>query len=587
MSASSGGLLRAARLAVSLSAALLLALPGRGAAAVATAIASGSGHTCAVDGSGGLECWGHNGSGELGDGTDDDSAVPVPVSGLGSGVASVSAGAGFTCAVTALGGAKCWGSNTAGKLGSGLGASSATPVDVAGLTSGVAAVAAGSQHACALTAGGGVKCWGWNAYGQLGNGTIGGNSGTPVDVTGLASGVVAVAAGAVHTCALTSGGGVKCWGYNVSGQLGDGTTTNQGEPVDVVGLASGVAAIDAGGHDEVVVSTYSAGTCALTAAGGVKCWGSGFGPTAADVSGLTSDVVAVSLGGEGGGIALVAGGAVLRFAQSVADPNVVDVNGLRDGIVGVTQGVRHQCALTDVGEVKCWGNDASGQLGRGTGGFATIDGGVPGCVLGFGDDDADRICESADPCAAGATFVDARRPRLTLTRVAADPTPGDDKLNLRARFALPPGVAFADLDPADEGARLTLVDPGGVLIDRVFAAGAYLGPGTAGWLRNGPGTSWRFVDATTRPVAARVTIADRSKGAPGGEVDLTIARVAETIPIVTSDLPVQAIVVLGGAPAGDAGRCAQSDFRLFNGVPANADCTFDKRETALTCRVRR
>ena len=112
-------------------------------------------------------------------------------------------------------------------------------------------IAAGHDHTCALTSAGGVKCWG----GFKGH--------TPVAVSGLASGVTAIAA-ASHTCALTSAGGVKCWGRNDAGQLGDGTTTDRDTPVAVSGLASGVTAIAAGFYH----------TCALTSAGGVKCWGS-------------------------------------------------------------------------------------------------------------------------------------------------------------------------------------------------------------------------------------------------------------------------------------------------------------------------
>ena len=103
----------------------------------------------------------------------------------------------------------------------------------------VAAVTAGNYHTCALTNGGGVKCWGLNEDGQVGDGTTT-QHGAPVDVSGLASDVVAVTAGGYHTCAVTSGGGVKCWGDNWAGQAGDETTDDRNTPVDVSGLSSGI-----------------------------------------------------------------------------------------------------------------------------------------------------------------------------------------------------------------------------------------------------------------------------------------------------------------------------------------------------------
>ena len=104
-----------------------------------------------------------------------------------------------------------------------------------GLTSSAAAVSAGNGHTCATTTGGGVTCWGGNFDGELGNGTTT-DSSTPVDVTGLASGVAAVSAGGGHTCALTTAAGVKCWGSNFGGELGNGTATNSSTPVDVMGF---------------------------------------------------------------------------------------------------------------------------------------------------------------------------------------------------------------------------------------------------------------------------------------------------------------------------------------------------------------
>lgn len=232
------------------------------------ALAAGKNHTCALTGAGGVKCWGRNEYGQLGDGTTDSRSAPVDVSGLASGVAALAAGTSHTCAVTSAGGVKCWGYNLFGQLGDGTTSDQPIPVDVSGLTSGVTALAMGDAHTCAVTDTGGVKCWGFNHLGQLGNGTTM-TSGTPVDVSGLASGVTAVAAGNWHTCALTQTGGVMCWGDNLYGALGDGTTVSRSRtPVDVSGLASGVAAIAAGGRF----------ACAVTHAGGVKCWGdNGFG----------------------------------------------------------------------------------------------------------------------------------------------------------------------------------------------------------------------------------------------------------------------------------------------------------------------
>jgi len=237
-----------------------------GLASGVTAITSGTKHTCALTTGGGVECWGQNAQGQLGDGTMEDRKVPVNVSGLEQGVVAVAAGENHTCALTNAGGVKCWGTNNRGQLGNNTVANfstpSTTPVDAVVLDGDVAAIAVGSLSTCVVTTEGGVKCWGGNSQGQLGDGTTT-DSLLPVDVSGLTGGVAAIGLGRSYACVLTEEGGVKCWGANDRGQLGDGTTTDRPTPVGVSGLESGVVALTVGAWD----------SCAVTSDGGVKCWG--------------------------------------------------------------------------------------------------------------------------------------------------------------------------------------------------------------------------------------------------------------------------------------------------------------------------
>jgi alpha-tubulin suppressor-like RCC1 family protein len=160
------------------------------------------------------------------------SAVPVDVQHFTMGAAGIAAGGRHTCGL-ASGGVKCWGADDSGQLGD-MGASGTdVPVDVYLLGAGVLQISAGGDHTCAVLSSGGLECWGSNQYGQIGS-NAGPTSNVPVDVPGLQK-VSAVSAGANHTCVI-SAGAVECWGSNGTGELGDNTTMDRNQPVAVQGL---------------------------------------------------------------------------------------------------------------------------------------------------------------------------------------------------------------------------------------------------------------------------------------------------------------------------------------------------------------
>lgn len=292
-----------------------------------------------------------------------------------TGAQTIDAGTGHTCALTQAGAVKCWGMNWSGQLGDGSTLHRLTAVDVVGLSSNVRAISAGAIHTCALTTAGAVKCWGNNNGGVLGDGSTEEHS-TPVDVVGLSGGVQAIGMGGGHSCALTIAGAVKCWGTNANGQLGDGSTTNRSVPVNVIGLSGGVKAIGVGGSH----------TCAVTTAGAVKCWGTNFNgqlgdgstihrPTPVDVVGLGSGVQTISAGGAGTCVVTDTGAAKcwgwnahgqLGDGTTTSRMLPVDVSGLSGGVQAIGMAYYDTCAATAAGAAKCWGDNSSGQLGDGT-----------------------------------------------------------------------------------------------------------------------------------------------------------------------------------------------------------------------------
>jgi alpha-tubulin suppressor-like RCC1 family protein len=222
-------------------------------------VAAGFDSSLALRSDGTVWAWGYNTSGQLGDGTTIDRTKPVKVGGL-TGVAKIAAGGEQSFALRSNGTVVAWGNNGYGQLGDGTTATRTTPVAVSGLTK-VTQIAGGSNHSVALRSDGTVMAWGYNAAGEVGDGTLT-NRTKPVKVPGLI-GVTQIAAGTGdHSLAVRSDGSVMAWGYNAYGQLGDGTTTTRTKPVTVPGLTK-VTRVSAGASHSV----------ALRSDGSVVAWG--------------------------------------------------------------------------------------------------------------------------------------------------------------------------------------------------------------------------------------------------------------------------------------------------------------------------
>lgn len=303
----------------------------------ATEVAAGEDHACALIAGGSVDCWGSNYSGQLGDGTMSNSATPVAVSGV-SDATQVAAGFDHTCTVLASGGVDCWGDDSVGQLGNGT--TSESPIATAVAVSGIAnatAIAAGGSTTCAVLTSGSVKCWGWNYYGELGNGTKT-NSAVPVSVAGITN-ATAVAVQEGHACAVLSTGSIDCWGRNAAGDLGNETWTDSLTPVAVTGISTATN-----------VSVGYNSTCARLAGGGVDCWGE-------DCRGELGNGTANC---------------------SLASPTPVAAVGISSANQ-VGSGREHVCVVLSGGAMDCWGKNESGQLADGS----YEDASTPQAVLGL------------------------------------------------------------------------------------------------------------------------------------------------------------------------------------------------------------
>lgn len=272
-----------------------------------TAISTGVYHTCGVTTTGTAKCWGAGYGGQLGDGTTVNSR-PVPQAVLGGDTyLSISASFFYTCGLTSLGTAKCWGGNP-------------VPTVIGGGDT-FTSITAGRGFGCGITPGGTVKCWGDNYYGVLGNGTT--TSSADAVAISDADQYTTLSAGWYHVCGITTAGIVKCWGANFAGALGNGTLADNYVPTAV-----------SDGDTYVKISSGAVWTCGTTTAGFVKCWG-------ANSSGQLGD-----------------GTIINRYSPTPIN----DVSTYSE--ISATAEA-HTCGVTTSGIIKCWGTNADSALGIG------------------------------------------------------------------------------------------------------------------------------------------------------------------------------------------------------------------------------
>lgn len=355
-------------------------------------VSSGARHTCALL-NGEVQCWGSNEFGQLGDGTTINTNKPVKVSTAGKPkpeVAGLTAGKSHTCMLLKDKTVQCWGKNDFGQLGVDSKTTLASNVPVTVPLKDVVLVTAGGSHTCAKQIDNTVYCWGNNEAGQLGVSNITTpKSDAPVKVgdsiTGKALIATTLSAGKVHTCAVVTDSSVRCWGSNDSEQLGVGKIANSSVPLAVMG-ADGKSLIDIAS-----VSAGGAHTCVVTTKGGSLCWGyNDEGQLGVDSKTIPTSnnpkPVLDSNGTTVTGINLVSSGGShtcerstgstikcfgynasgqLGSGNAASQSAAIPIDGLL-GVTAVSAGLNHTCVMIDSKAVKCWGSNKYGQLGDGT-----------------------------------------------------------------------------------------------------------------------------------------------------------------------------------------------------------------------------
>lgn len=294
-----------------------------------TTVSVGNGHTVFLTSDGTLYGFGANYLGQLGSELPGAVVEPTALPAFSNKeITDVAAGSFFTVALESNGTVWAVGKNMNGQLGDGTTTNTAIPIEVTGLADKtITAVVAGGFHAAALADDGTVWTWGYNLNGQLGNGTVE-DSSTPVQVTGL-SGITAIGVGQYFSAALASDGSVWSWGNNLYGQLGNGSTDASSIPVQISGDTLSFTAIAVGGSH----------TVALADDGSVWTWGCNNQGQLGDGTGASSSVP-------------------------------VQVTGLTGKVItAVAAGSDHTVVVANDGTAWAWGGNLYGQLGNGEGGF--------------------------------------------------------------------------------------------------------------------------------------------------------------------------------------------------------------------------
>jgi alpha-tubulin suppressor-like RCC1 family protein len=366
-------------------------------------IAAGYDHTCVLFDGGNVRCWGNGADGRLGTGAtasigDDETPAVVPDVALGGRVVQLALGRNHTCALLDTGKVRCWGGNARGQLGYGHTRAIGDDEDPASagdvpLDEPVTQVAAGDTHTCALLASGRVRCWGHSPEGETGQGLDGryiGDDEAPTAFPALELGgrITQLVGAGGSPCVLLEGGSVRCWGA-VVGSTADRHTPAAEHPLVALGVPA----------ERLAAGDGSLRVCAITAAGRLRCWGSGtYGlvgyafeiddvgvsrgelPTPAKLGDVPlaggGRVSGVALGGSHS-CALLDTGRVRCWGEGrfgvlgpgspervlARDAVEIDVGGR---VVEITAGHMHTCAVLDTGRVRCWGLAADGRLGYGT-----------------------------------------------------------------------------------------------------------------------------------------------------------------------------------------------------------------------------